>query len=111
LEWPLDPGDADGTKMEQLLELLGFQAVGIVQKRRRVFAGHGELRDFAITIDDVQSLGLFAEIELVVADSSEIEAARQRIKQLGERLGLHQAEPRSYLRLLLGQKSPADQGG
>ena len=101
LEWRLDPGDPDGTKMEELFQMLGFRRVATVTKRRRCYQLLAELADFGVMIDHVDSLGLFAEVELIAGDSSEIETARGRIGQLGERLGLHRAESRSYLRMIL----------
>lgn len=100
-EWRLDPGDPDGKLTEELLKLLGFQPVATVRKRRRSYVLPGESADFAVVIDEVQSLGLFAEVELVVANESEIEAARERISSLSKSLGLTRPEPRSYLTMLL----------
>ena len=111
LEWRLDPGDPDGAKMEQLLELLGFRQVAVIEKRRRHFSFPGELDDFGVVIDEVTSLGSFAEIELIVSDSSQIDIARQRIGQLGERLGLHRAEQRSYLGMLLASNRAINRDG
>jgi adenylate cyclase class 2 len=101
LEWRLDPGDPDGTKMEELFQMLGFRRVAAVSKRRRCYQMPVESADIGVMIDQVDSLGLFAEIELIANESSEIEIARGRIGQLGERLGLHRAESRSYLRMIL----------
>ncbi len=100
-EWRLDPGDPDGSSTEELLQILGFRPVAIVQKSRRCFRLPGDMADFGVVIDDVQSLGLFAEVELVVAQLSEIEPARERIASLSGHLGLQRAEPRSYLSMLL----------
>jgi predicted adenylyl cyclase CyaB len=61
----------------------------------------GGLDDFRVVIDEVRSLGFFAEVELVVSESSEIEGARMRIQELSGHLGLQRAEPRSYLTMLL----------
>ena len=100
LEWRLDPGDDDGTKMESLLVLLGFRAVATVKKTRCSFLISHDKTEFTATIDQVDSLACFAEIERVVSDG-EIEVARQQIVDLAPKLGLHQAESRSYLRMLL----------
>lgn len=105
LEWRLDPGDGDGSKMEELLDLLSFRRVAVVEKQRRSFCFPGELADFTAVIDEVTSLGCFAEIELVVRDKSEVQGARDRIEHLASQLGLLQVEPRSYLRMILEQKS------
>ena len=103
LEWRLDPGDSDGSKMEELLGLLSFQQVAVVKKQRRTFLLQEELADFTVVIDSVASLGCFAEIELVVRQQSEVQHARDRIESLANQLNLLQAEPRSYLRMILEQ--------
>ncbi|EMI22099.1 adenylyl cyclase related protein [Rhodopirellula maiorica SM1] len=114
LEWELGPGDADGEKTEALLQLLGFQRVAEVCKARSVFepvlvdpekssleAGLGDLDGFSVVLDEVQQVGRFAEIELIVKHESDVEQARDRIGRLAERLGLQRSESRSYLRMLL----------
>lgn len=106
LEWRLDPGDPDGTKMEDLLQLLSFRRVAVVEKQRRLFSMPAGSSDFGVMIDEVVSLGLFAEIELIARDYQEIEVARGRISNLGDQLGLHRAESRSYLSMILELESP-----
>ena len=101
LEWRLDPGDPDGQLMEELLGSLSFRRVATVEKRRCYYSLPAEFTVFGVMVDEVTSLGLFAEIELIVSDSTEIEIARGRIAQLSERLGLSRAESRSYLRMIL----------
>lgn len=113
LEWRLDPGDADGTQMQTLLKLLGFREVATVRKSRRSFSFQQQDSDFTITIDQVESVGLFAEIELVVqvapdgSDASTeardalVGETRDKIVKLASQLGLRRDQPRSYLRMLL----------
>tara|TARA_R110002073_G_scaffold56905_28_gene144908 strand:- start:32974 stop:33570 length:597 start_codon:yes stop_codon:yes gene_type:complete len=109
LEWELGPGDADGDKTEQLLQLLGFQRVAEVCKTRCVFepaesAAESTASDwggFSVVLDDVQQVGRFAELELIAENESDVPQARDRIRRLADRLGLRQTESRSYLRMLL----------
>lgn len=101
LEWRLDPGDADGSNMETLLTLLSFRRVGTVEKTRRTFTLAGELADFTIVVDHVTELGDFAEIELIVPQQGDIEAARDRIAGFSRQLGLQDGESRSYLTMYL----------
>ena len=106
LEWRLDPGDPNGEQMEALLDHLSFRKVATVCKRRRPFQGSDEVGEFVAVIDEVEELGLFAEIELIVERESQVEAARQRIDALAGRLGLHRAESQSYLRMVLALDQP-----
>ena len=100
LEWSLAPGDADGSKTEELLELLGFRRVETVSKQRRSFHLTDDLGELVITIDRVDRVGDYAEIELL-AEVDSIEEARRRIARLAEHLGLRRSESRSYLAMLL----------
>jgi adenylate cyclase, class 2 len=104
LEWRLDPGDADGSKFEELLALLSFRPVAVVEKSRRCFSLPHSL-DMSVVIDEVRGLGSFTEIELVLSSEAEIELARSRITELGGQLGLLQPESRSYLRMLLESRA------
>uniref|UniRef100_UPI00356A17DF class IV adenylate cyclase n=1 Tax=Novipirellula sp. TaxID=2795430 RepID=UPI00356A17DF len=84
LEWELGPGDADGDKTEELLQLLGFQRVAEVCKTRRVFepdesaaeSNRGDWVGFSVVLDDVQQVGRFAEIELIAENESDVPQAR-----------------------------------
>jgi adenylate cyclase class 2 len=106
LEWRLDPGDPDGNCMEKLLQMLSFRRVAVVEKRRRHYSMPAEWADIGVMIDEVPSLGMFAEIELIARDSSEIEIARERIGRLSELIGLQRSEARSYLSLFLEANRP-----
>ena len=101
MEWRLDPGDPDGSQMEALLQVLSFRRVATVTKSRRPFSMTDSSAEFVIVIDEVEDLGIFAEIELLVESKEGVEKARSQIEELSGRLGLHQAESRSYLRMIL----------
>ena len=119
LEWPLDPGDPDGDNAEELLRLLGFREVAVVRKRRESFLcpqlpaepddGNGLGRPekqspsggLVVTIDDVERLGTFAEIEATAMAIDDVAAARDRVAGLAAGLALRAAEQKSYLRLLV----------
>ena len=101
LEWRLDPGDPEGNQTEELLGLLGFQPVATVQKRRCPYRLGGRETELLVVIDDVDSIGVFAELERVVEDESQIESARVEIHELSAKLGLRTPEPRSYLEMVL----------
>ncbi|MDF1844801.1 MAG: class IV adenylate cyclase [Rubripirellula sp.] len=102
LEWSLAPGDLDGSQTEELWKLLGFREVATVTKTRQGFALAADPSSFTIVIDEVDQLGVFAEIELIVTGPEEVDAARKRILDLSVQLSLNISEPRSYLRMFLG---------
>jgi adenylate cyclase class IV len=77
--------------MEKLLQMLSFRRVAVVEKRRRHYSMPAEWADLGVMIDEVPSLGMFAEIEI----------ARGRIGRLSELIGLQRSEARSYLSLFL----------
>lgn len=121
MEWRLDPGDADGTQTESLLASLSFRKVATVEKTRQTFllpsasstptqpspsaTAIAETSRPTVVLDEVDGLGTFAEIELVVTQQSDVEDARRRIGQLAATLGLATEEQRSYLTMLLETKT------
>ena len=100
LEWELSPGDADGDKMEALLVHLGFRRVAEVIKRRESFELSWRNVATTVTLDDVEGVGKFSEIERV-SDSDCRDEAQADVASLAKRFGLTVAEPRSYLSMLL----------
>lgn len=98
LELPLADGTADG--WAEILTRLGFQAVATVTKRRTCFQLDRNGRAFEITIDQVEGLGTFAEVETLAEEASR-DAAEQAVQALAAELQLGDAEPRSYLEMLL----------
>ncbi|TWT53704.1 CYTH domain protein [Rubripirellula amarantea] len=99
MEWRLDPGDQDGSQTESLLKILSFIPVATVRKSRTPYDLPDPWSDTVVVIDEVEELGTFAEIEMIISDQSGVEDARQRITALGESLGLKRPESRSYLRM------------
>lgn len=102
LELPLAAQTADG--WGELLTRLGFRAVATVRKRRELFELTREGRAFELTIDEVEGLGAFAEVE-TLADEASRDAAERAVLALAAELGLTDAEPRSYLEMLLTNRS------
>jgi adenylate cyclase class 2 len=74
-----------------------------VSKVRSVYKIATHERELTITMDCVEGVGEYAEIERVVEDPSAIEDAKKDILELASQLSLGQIEKRSYLSLLLGQ--------
>jgi len=101
LEWRLDPGDPSGEQMEELLQILGFRPVATVEKIRSSYFLSTPMDEMVVVIDEVEKVGIFAEIEQVVAKDSDIDRAKIGIGQLSDQLRLRTVEPRSYLEMVL----------
>ena len=84
---------------------LGFVVAFTVPKNREVYTLAHCSRSVTITLDHVESIGYFVEIERIVSEKSEIELAQQDIQEIGSLLHLSQVEPRSYLGLLLEKQA------
>ena len=87
-----------------MLQRLGFQTVIPVRKSRQIFESQiPEFSSIKVTIDSVEMLGQFAEIETLVSDQVNLEPEKARILTLSRSLELERLEPKSYLGLLLGR--------
>ncbi|MDH7594300.1 MAG: class IV adenylate cyclase [Methanomicrobiales archaeon] len=86
--------------MEEILERLGLTRVMEVRKRREVFRS-GEV---TVALDEVEGLGSYVEIEMVVSD--EVEKAKNILGETRNLLGID-GEPvnLSYLEMLLVKRS------
>jgi len=95
----LETGVDDGEIMAEIAESVGFEPAATVRKERERFR-HGE---YTITLDTVDGLGEFLEIE---TEAEEIAPAREGATELLERLDLDPDEGirTSYLGLLLENK-------
>ncbi len=86
-------------KMEQILEKLGFTKVAEVKKRRKYY----KLGELNITIDFVENLGKFTEIECI----GEYGPCREKVMLLVKELNLKNLERKSYLELVLSHRGTA----
>ncbi len=90
-----------------MLGHLGFVPLPEVNKRRDNYARNSARESdhprIKVMLDDVQGLGSFAELELIVTDARKVDVAAERIQQLAANLGLVTVQPRSYLSLVLEQ--------
>ena len=87
----------DVEKMTDLLISLGFKPTAVVDKVRRIF----NYQDYTITLDKLESLGYFMEIEYVAEEDSNIEEIRDSIMEIFEKLNITEGfERTSYLELL-----------
>ncbi len=88
--------------LSAILESLGFEPVATVKKKRTFF----DLRDITISIDDVEQVGLFLELESIAHQKVEIESAKRTIFELLEELGIDsdQSVRDSYLEMYMDGK-------
>lgn len=93
---------ASGETLETILSRTGFLRAAVVSKVREFY----EIGDVTVTLDDVEGLGTFIEIEILTEEGGE-DAAR-RIGAIAEDLVV-EGPPiyTSYLEMLLGS-SPRD---
>ena len=95
---------ADLPQWLEMMQQLGFLPKPQVRKTRRVFSlALADQRPYTKALDEVASLGSFAEIELIVEDITMLDDARSRVETVSQLLGLTQIQPRSYLSLLLAK--------
>ncbi len=99
IELPL----VEGTREDwlRIWTSLGFQVAMQVEKTRQVFDLLIDTRMITVTIDEVVSLGTFAEIERVVASAEELANAEADVQAAAAQLGLKNIERHSYLSMVL----------
>ncbi len=84
-----------------ILENLGFKLVARIMKKRQFFS----LPATTISIDDVEHVGLFLELESIARTSDELAYAKDNIFKIMKALGLDPAQSirESYLELYLSR--------
>jgi len=100
IDLPLPSGKESADGWMAMLEALGFAPVGEVRKSRRKVDIRWQGRCVEGSLDEVERLGTFAELELVV-EAAGVESAKACIASLAETLGLADSERQSYIELLL----------
>ncbi|WP_144799139.1 class IV adenylate cyclase [Halorubrum depositum] len=97
---------ADPEAAAGILSGLGFEPAATVVKLREFWAYDG----FTVTLDAVDGLGEFVEIERAVDDEAAIESVRSEALDALDRIGLDGAEQirTSYLGLLLADEGAGD---
>ncbi|SMO78841.1 class IV adenylate cyclase [Halorubrum cibi] len=94
-----ETGVADGEELAGVLDGLGFDAAATVEKRREYW----RLDGFTVTLDDVEGVGEFVEIEREVDAEAAIDSTREAAIGTLAKLGLRADDQvrTSYLGLLL----------
>ena len=83
-------------------ERLGFSQYGVVTKSRRRASTEYGGRQFEITLDEIDGLGVFTELE-VSAEKEEFAVARAVVMLLAQKLGLRETVTSSYLSMVCAQ--------
>lgn len=97
---------ADGEAVATMLDRLGFEPAATVAKTREEFP----LDDHVVTLDDVEGVGEFVEVEREVEDG--VEAARDDARAVVRRLGLDPDDGirTSYLEMQLAGEGADERG-
>lgn len=100
IEIPLSLTEGDVVSLVRILQKLGFREVAVVAKRRQEFVALWEQVRTTLSVDEVDGVGRFIEIEQVASPAT-LDRARESLGRLATHLGLGPGERRSYLELLL----------
>ena len=93
----IEMGIADSEKCSDIFEAIGFKRVRSVKKNRQYYS----YENFEISLDDVEGLDPYMEIEIALDDGSDYNEAQDSIFKLFEKLGVTDGfERTSYLELL-----------
>lgn len=103
IELPLAPGDGPAAGYAELLDALSFRHVAEVTKVRQTFHLERDNQTIELAVDQVENVGNFVELEIVVPTKDEIDAAQQKIESLASELQLTGATRESYLEMLLAE--------
>ena len=104
IELGFESGESTFEQLAEILELLGLEQVRTIKKRRTPYTYPHHQHSFEITIDEVQELGTFAEIELL-AEEDQLALAEAAIIELAKTLGLSNQIRLSYLGMLMDRET------
>lgn len=93
----IEMGIEEAQKCSEIFEAIGFRKVRTVTKNRQYYT----YENFEISLDDVENLDPYMEIEIALEDGSDYDDAQNSIFELFEKLGITDGfERTSYLELL-----------
>ena len=93
----IEMGIEDSVKCADIFEEIGFKKVRTVRKDRQYY----EYENFEISLDDIEGLDPYMEIEVALEDGQDYSEAQNEIFELFEKLGITDGfERTSYLELL-----------
>ncbi len=109
IELPLGTDEGILAEWFALFEVLGFRPVAEVRKRRSKMRVPWQDRDVEASLDEVEGVGTFVELELLTS-AADVDRAKEVIASLAQHLGLSVTERRSYLELLLTRRAEPTEG-
>ena len=93
----IEMGIEDSQKCSDIFEEIGFKKVRTVRKNRQYYT----FENFEISLDDIEGLDPYMEIEIALSDGEDYSQAQKSIFDLFEKLGITDGfERTSYLELL-----------
>jgi len=93
----IEVGVEDSHKVADIFQNLSFRPVATVRKNRTIYA----LKDLVITLDEVQNVGSFVEIEKEIEEGNDTKEALDEIFATYSKIGIEDGfERRSYLELM-----------
>lgn len=93
----IEMGIADSSQCSDIFEAIGFRKVRAVRKNRKYY----RYENFDISLDDIDGLDPYMEIEIALEDGEDYSEAQNSIFELFEKLGITDGfERTSYLELL-----------
>ncbi len=104
IELFLTNSDKTARQWDRLLQALGFRPAAELKKTRRSAGLVYREQKYELTLDHIDGLGDFIELE-TIADESQLDDARRRVKSLAATLGLSHPITASYLELSLAAQS------
>ena len=93
----IEIGIENSEKCSKIFQHLGFTKVRAVKKNRQYY----NYKNFEISLDDIEGLDPYMEIEIALEDGSDYSEAQEKIFDLFKELGINEGfERTSYLELL-----------
>lgn len=93
----IEMGIEDSLKCASIFEEIGFEKVRAVRKNRQYY----EYENFEISLDDIEGLDPYMEIEIALEDGEDYSEAQDKIFELFKKLDITDGfERTSYLELL-----------
>jgi adenylate cyclase class IV len=71
-----------------------------VNKKRTTYILKSEGFDITLSLDEVETLGLHVEVE-IISKEEDSERAIEVVQKISRELGLKEVQPKSYIRLVL----------